>query len=228
MSQVFVQHVVHRLKTTLSLLVFREMPNNDTFQPRQDAPDLYLVEHAVYLAHSLTRILEEKNQPLVSMIQEIIVRASQSAEHAHIASHQDTRSLTRLVQRMVRHRIHGHLPLKDFPHGHDNRVIITTCRYSLAHRTVDTHHPRRYHTAVKCRGIAEADEPFGMAGKLLQRYSLQHLHGSVTATAAHDGLDGRVPECPKQIGSPFLSRTGKTMIRAEHMFTHHGHIAPTA
>ena len=75
---------------------------------------------------------------------------------------------------------------------------------------------------------ADGREPFGMVGKFLQRYSLQHLHGSVTATAAHDRLDGRVPECPKQISCPFLSRTGKAMIRTEHVFSYHRHIAPTA
>ena len=60
-AKVFMEHGVHVVEAILWVLVFIELSHDDASDVWQQATDLDVVEHTVYLAHSLASILHEQD-----------------------------------------------------------------------------------------------------------------------------------------------------------------------
>ena len=225
--QIVVQHVVHIAETALRGFVFREMAHDDALQLPQDASYLKLMEHAVDLRHALVGVLDEENQSFAGTVQEVVIRPGQTAKHRHIAAHEPSTGLARLVERVGSHPVAWHATLqhvvKQLVHRVAHRIFHGQ---SFAHGAVDAHHARRHLCAVQGRRIAESHQPFGVLGKHPQRCALQHLYGSVAAPAAHDGAHRRILQGPLKVGSPLVGGSGKAMVAIEGVPAHHGHVAP--
>ena len=60
-AKVFVEHGVHVVEAVLWVFVFIELPYDDTSDVGQQTTNLDVMEHTVYLAHSLASILHKQD-----------------------------------------------------------------------------------------------------------------------------------------------------------------------
>ena len=197
MLQIVVKHVVHITESTFRSFVFREMPDNDTAQLRQDTAYLEQMEHAVDLRHGLAGVFNEQDQALVSTVKKVVFRPCQTAKHRHIATDKHARSLARLIKGMGIDTIGGQMTLQNvMKHGVDGVAHRSVHRQSLTHGTMNAHHTCRHLSTMQGRHVAEAHQPFRMVGKIIQWNSHQQLNGTIAATTAQDGAHRTVAQRP--------------------------------
>ena len=72
-----------------------------------------------------------------------------------------------------------------------------------AHGSVDAHDTGTGPQTVEGGDITEPDHPFGMGGQFRKLYLVNELDGSIPASVAEDGLDGRVLQRPPDVADPF-------------------------
>ena len=187
------EHFVHIGKVVFRTFVFGEMSDYDSFELGEDAPNLQLMKHTVYLRHRLAGIFNEKNETFIGTVQEVIVRPCQTTKHGEIASHQDAFCLALLVERMGRHLITGHFAQQQTTQDGIHGVALTLGRNTVTHGAMDARHTCRHLCAMQGRCIAKTHNPFGMTAKLAERDAPYHLYGTIASTTTHNGLHGRVP-----------------------------------
>ena len=110
MLQVFVKHGIHIIEAVLRMFVFVELSNDDGSDMGNETSHFYVVEHAVYLAHSLASILHEKDDIIEQHGVEI--RTSEIVEYRHIATNDRSFCLTSYIQRMRGYAICRQIALK--------------------------------------------------------------------------------------------------------------------
>ena len=191
-----------------------------------------MLQHAVDARHALAHVLKEEDDvfaPDVVAVQEIpLAAAADVGEHGHIAADDDAACRSLLVQRMGGDGVAGQLAHEHVAQHHVDVVVGTALTQGAAHVGVQAHHSAAHHGAVQGGNVAIAHDPLGMIFEVGMGHRVQEHGRAVAAAGTHDGLDGRVVECPAQVGAALLDGAGIGMALAEHVLADDGFKTPCA
>lgn len=110
MLEVFVEHRIHIIEAILWVLVFIELAYDDALHICKQTSYLHVVQHTVYFAHTLIRILHKLDN--VFEQERIEIRASEVVVYRQVSANDDTLCPTLDIQWMRCNMIGGQIALQ--------------------------------------------------------------------------------------------------------------------
>ena len=218
-----VEHLFHASVAQIRLIVSKTT-DDETSHTLEHTSQHQLVKHAIYAVHSFTRILDKKNNILLS--KHVIWSICQGTQYAHITAHEQTLPLAVNIVRMRSLVVRREVTEQELMEHLIDAVLLRIPTYALYHIGMDTLYTSlNLSTQERC-DVTKAYDPFGIASESIKRYFIEQLGQALTTACTDDRFNLRIAKGLEQIATALVDCPGIAMIVFERIWPHSGTKSP--